>query len=318
MVGLMFVSFALSLLLWVVVRSQELPQGRTLIRAVRLQQAGLPESRFVVTKIDEEIQLTVEGDESDIRAFNQTTVLAVVDLSGAVSGMRSYPVMVYPESIRKVLSSSLSTRVQIEPLVRKKVDVIADTRGELHDPNFELQDLVVTPQQIDVEGPKSQVDKLLKLRAQLDLENVNLKTRQSYTVGVEALASNDLPLPNVRTNPLFVRVEPVLRAAPEERVVMVVPKIHGKPAEGYAAQSYTLLPEQTTVSGRSLAIAGLTRVETEPIDISGLSESKSFRVKLILPDGVKSPKTSTVVVRVKISKMFVSPDLDSTKSGSNQ
>ncbi|MFZ4509193.1 MAG: YbbR-like domain-containing protein [Fimbriimonas sp.] len=318
--GLMFISFTLSLLLWVLVRSQELPQGRTLIRSVRLQQAGLPEQRYVVTKIDEEIQLTLEGDDADVRSFNQTTVLAVVDLSGAVSGLRSYPVVIYPESVRKVISGPLTTRVEIEPLVRKKVEVVADTRGELGDPNFELQDLVVTPQLVDVEGPKSQVDKLVRLRAQLDLAEVNLKQKQSYSVGIEALGPKDAPLLNLRTTPLFVRVEPVVRAAPEERLVMIVPKIVGRPAEGFVAETYNCEPQQTTVTGRSLAIAGLTRVETEPIDIAGLSESRSFEVKLILPDGVRAPKASQVRVRVKIGKMFVPPPKapEGAKLGPNQ
>lgn len=314
-IPMMIMAGALSLLLWVVVRAQEFPQGRTLIRSVRLQQAGLDAEKYVVTKIEDEVQITSEGTDAELKSLNQADLVAVVDLTNARAGRGAYPVMIYPEQYRKSISdTALTSRVEIEPLVRKRVDVTADARGELSDPTFIASGYVVTPDQIEVQGPKSVVDMLVQVRAQLDLSKVNLASRQSYTVGVEPLGQDDRPLSAIRTEPIFVRVEPILRAAPQERLVLVVPRFKGRPAAGFMPKGVSISPEQVKIEGRSVTVASVTSVETEPIDLTGLRASRLFTVKLKLPAGIRAAAGNTIQVRV-IIEQAVKLDPEPVKQG---
>lgn len=96
-----------------------------------------------------------------------------------------------------------------------------------------------------------------------------------------------------------------------ERTIPVKEVLQGTPAEGYIVKQVRIDPLVTTVQGVRTDVLRIRQVVTEPIDISGLQESKTVEVKLVAPAGVRAEELGIDSVMVhlevgdsKINKRF--------------
>jgi YbbR domain-containing protein len=81
--------------------------------------------------------------------------------------------------------------------------------------------------------------------------------------------------------------------------VRVVPQIRGTPAAEYALGRVAVEPQIVQVKGPRTTIEERTTVETAPIDVSGIRQSVTRSVGLLLPDSVATTQR-TVQVTVEI------------------
>jgi YbbR domain-containing protein len=79
----------------------------------------------------------------------------------------------------------------------------------------------------------------------------------------------------------------------------------GEPAPGYRLLDVKAEPTSVQVTGSPAELIGL-RIQTEPVDISGLDESTTFQVALDLPDGVGVVDVQPIVVTVEIEPILTS------------
>lgn len=90
----------------------------------------------------------------------------------------------------------------------------------------------------------------------------------------------------VQSDPPAVQVSvPVLSTA-STRTVPVLWQLRGSVAPGYWISRVTTDPVAVQVQGPQEKLATLERIDTAPIDVTGLTADRSFRVPLLLPDGV--------------------------------
>jgi YbbR domain-containing protein len=302
--SILVMSLFLSVMLWLIVYSQTVPAQTPQTFWPKVRAEGLNEDELFVRSMQETIPITLQGPEARMRQVREAAEapFAVVDLSGARPGRLYYPVQIYPEFVRPLLvNPDLQVQVEIEAVTDRTMRVRGDTRGELPEATLKLDALELEPQEVVVEGPRSEVDAATTARAVLDLGRVTPGARTPYTVDVEVLDSRGRPLPNVRIAPPFVSVTPVLSAAPEERRLVVVPSFSGQPASGYLVTDFTLDPPQVLVRGRSMILAGTTTVETSPIDLAGLRQTRTFTATLRFPQGVDPVREQDRRVRVRVT-----------------
>ncbi len=95
-----------------------------------------------------------------------------------------------------------------------------------------------------------------------------------------------------------------------ERTVPVKEAIHGSPAEGYIVEKVSIEPKAVLVKGIRSDLLQLRYIYTEPIDVSGLQESRIVESKLVSP-GLGEDALAMEAVRVslqvgdsKINKRF--------------
>ena len=85
-----------------------------------------------------------------------------------------------------------------------------------------------------------------------------------------------------------IRVEPrvlPIRIVPQaEKEVPVVPRLEGKPPEGYEVVDYRVDPAAVTIVGPEDAVRGVRRATTGSISVGGLTASREFRVHPIPDD----------------------------------
>jgi YbbR domain-containing protein len=153
--------------------------------------------------------------------------------------------------------------------------------------------------QVTVTGPSSAVDRV----SEIVLPVVIDATNESYSTSITPLAvdSAGQPVTEVEILPNTVLVE--VEVQRQGKSVSVIPNVTGAPADGYAVQQRRALPDTIVVDGPEELLADLLFVNTEPVDVSGASNSISTMVGIAdLPQGVTiiEPSGGEVEVRVAI------------------
>ena len=84
------------------------------------------------------------------------------------------------------------------------------------------------------------------------------------------------------------------------RTVRVVPQIRGTPAPDHALGQVAVEPQIVEVRGPRTTIEERMTVDTAPVDVSGIRQSITRTVGLLLPDSVYATTQRTVQVTVEI------------------
>lgn len=92
----------------------------------------------------------------------------------------------------------------------------------------------------------------------------------------------------------------VTLASAAVKAVRVVPQIRGTPAAEHALGRVAVDPQIVEVKGPRTTIEGRTTVDTVPVDVTGIRQSITQSVGLLLPDSVYATTHRTVQVTVEI------------------
>lgn len=101
----------------------------------------------------------------------------------------------------------------------------------------------------------------------------------------------------LRVWPSAVRVT---LASAAVKMVRVVPQIRGTPAAEHALGRVAVEPQIVEVKGPRTTIEERTTVDTAPVDVTGIRQSITQSVGLLLPDSVYATTQRTVQVTVEI------------------
>jgi YbbR domain-containing protein len=128
-------------------------------------------------------------------------------------------------------------------------------------------------------------------------------SRAREGVNMVQLSSDDVQAPAgvnvVRVSPSAVRVS-VATAATRE--VRVVPQLRGTTPADVRVGRVAVEPATVQVKGPRTTIEERATVETAPVDVTGLRESVTRTVGLVLPDAVHPTTQRTVQVTVEIKR----------------
>ncbi|MEO7454594.1 MAG: CdaR family protein, partial [Fimbriimonadales bacterium] len=156
--------------------------------------------------------------------------------------------------------------------------------------------ITITPTTVRVSGPESQIALAATARVEVNLSSV--EPGSSSQAPVQILTETGRPLElTIDPSTVSVRVKPV--ALPPSKNVLVQANWTGTPAVGYRIASVEILPNQIRVMGDAGALERLVSVDTNSIDVSGISEDKTVSVGVLLPQGVRS-ETALVEVRIRL------------------
>lgn len=287
----------ISLLLWQVVLRIEQPVTSLQFENIPVSYLQPKGSLFVTqrrTSIHVDAQALLAGGES----IERDAIIATVDLSNAKAGRHIFPVqMSYSGSATssiELIPRPRNIEVVLENWIERTLDVNATTTGawDLYRPGS----ITVTPTKVRISGPESQIALATEARVEVNLGSV--EPGASAQAPVQILTQTGRPLElTVDPSTVSVRVKPV--ALPPSKNVIVEPRWTGTPAFGYRITSVEVLPNQIRILGDAETLERLASVNTNPIDITGISENRTLSIGLALPQGVRSD-TMRVEVRIRL------------------
>jgi YbbR domain-containing protein len=240
--------------------------------------------------------LDVVGPQREFDEEPAARFRALVDLTGLNAGLHALPVQVSgprPLRVRRVEPSTVSVRLTRE--VTRTLDVELIQRNE---PPFlyRVEDITAAAQQAVASGPEELMARVTHVIVPIDLSGRT--TGFTEEVALVAVDSEERPVPGITLTPTRTNVSAVIAARVDTQRVPVAPRIINSPAPGY-------VPEDPDWSPRYVDVVSPARleaaIETEPIDLSGRTESFTQTVRLINPDpSITRLLTDTVTVSVPI------------------
>jgi YbbR domain-containing protein len=195
-----------------------------------------------------------------------------------------------------------AVRVRIDPLKTSTLPVTVDSG--IVPQGFSVGLPQVTPKTVDVTGASSRVARIQTITARVTIDASGISVDQEAPL--VALDEQGGEVPGLRIEPARVHIRITVARDLANATVPVVPAIIGPPPAGYELRGVTVDPVAVGVGGESQAVALLSRLDTEAVDITGRTSSFATQVAIVTPVGITINGQATVRVSVSIGISKVS------------
>jgi YbbR domain-containing protein len=304
-----FLTFLLSLLLAILIwlnASQSNDPTRLQSYQIPIDFIGQPENSTLTTS-DENVVIIVEARLSILDQLTAASFTAVADLSQLDLGEDVVADVDVQPKLRGVTITSSSPNdvtVRLEQLVTREVPVVLDIRGSVARGHTQGDPLLV-PEVITVVGTEAQVNRLDSARVTVFLDNAS-ETAVSTPVPIfydrQGRVASTSGLKSVSHEEVQVTIPVTESADFADKFIEV--NWRGAPAEGYRLLGITVSPPSILVQGVPTRLNEITQIRTEPIDITGLTETFTQTVTLELPEDITLDEVQVVSVSVEIEPIL--------------
>lgn len=227
--------------------------------------------------------------------FRATIDLANVTADGNPVSVRVSVVAVDPR-VTILEFRPQSIQVVLDQSIPKLVEVVVD-RGSPPD-GLDIGDESVVPASVTVTGPSVAVNRVVAARASAPIDGSGIDVDRE--VEVDAIDAAGEIVTGVDIAPRTVHVTIPIFTNKESRTLPVNPMVTGTPAAGFRIARIEFDPLVVPVEGDGDQLAGLVRVDTEPVAVFGATSDVEQTVLLALPPGVLPLGTTSVKVTVRI------------------
>jgi len=256
---------------------------------------------FYIDQQDTSIRVHAVVTDQEFEDLN-SGAYAEADLSKAVPGTNQYPVSLYPPKFRKAVTGVIpNATFKLEALISPEVPVTVISSGKLNDPMLILDSMKPDRSKVTIEGPESNVKRVVSARATLRLDILDPHTTQQV-VALEPVDNQGQVVDRVDVHPPQMMVTPQFSLSPQQKQVFVHASFdnHELPP-GFEVKNYFVNPPNVIATGSSFALSRIgTSINTEKIDVSKLTGSQTLIVPLrSFGTGLTfSPSTVQVTINV--------------------
>ena len=299
-------SLAISLILWVVVLPEHLSNA-TRPLTIPLTSHGLP-PEFCVDKMPNSIVVRAKVSDQEYNdLIIEKDLHAEVDLSDPKTGNNPYrSISVYPPRLQQLVKEIDSpVMVSIEKSKKQDFPVTATSTGRISDPNLHLDDLELETKRVEIDGPESEVNKVVSVQATLQLDMVDPHAPQPTEAILEPFDAENHLVANLEMHPEKVFILPKLAPSPQNKIVFIDPRFIGRVPDGYVVKGYSINPDRITASGPNLILKGVAKLSTGPIDISQLTSTQTLTAPILVPPGLTVGDAKEVQVTITIQPIMV-------------
>lgn len=268
---------------------------------VPLQLRNVPSGLVAITDMDK-VTIQVVAEANVYKNLNADSFSAYLDLAAYKVGTYDVKVTVTTTvaGVQIVATDPATVAVTLEPKVEKEVPVTCLYDGSA---GVGLAPGVCTiePTLVKVAGARSIINTLTQATAAIHLSGETADFKKE--VKVVSLAASGKEIKSLEFNPTEVAVTvPIVKASTIKTVGIKV-NTTGAPAEGFWLSKLESSPSTVTITAAENTIGQINFVETEPINVSGLSKNQTVDVVLKPASGViLIDKIDKVKVTLTVSK----------------
>jgi YbbR domain-containing protein len=303
-----FATFLLSLILaviiWISASQADNPVIRTSLQ-IPIVFIGQPSDTKLVapTDLNATVSLTIQGQKSIIEQASEEDFLATVDLSRVELGTVVTAVIDVQQSNSRVeveFQSPETMQLRLEQLISADIPIEVEIRNDLAR-GYSHGQPTTEPQFITVTGTQSEVESISVANILVSLDNDDRETKIVSQLPIfydkqgQVVSSR-----NLRLSSPDVEVSIPISESDGFAEKFIAVNIEGEPSPGYRILSISVEPTSVVVQGRQTQLNLLQQLKTEPIDITGLTESFITQATLTLPNGIELDEITEIVVTVEI------------------
>lgn len=248
-----------------------------------------------------DVTVTLHGPQPAIAKLAQTDIHPVPDLGQADLGRNDVQdvALRVPLADQNIVAETdpPTVPVRIEKIVSRSLNV--QVRFANDPPaGFQPGAAALSSAEVKITGAQSLVASVAAVYATLRFGDTPIDI--SASADAVAVDASGNPVDGVQSDPPSVQVNVPVLSTTSTRTVPVLWSLHGAVAAGYWISRVTTDPIAVQIQGAPDKLVAVDRIDTAAIDVSGLTANRSFRVPLLLPDGVSllQPTDATVGVTV--------------------
>ena len=229
---------------------------------------------------------------------------AFIDLKNFRQGDYEKEVKIFFEdpAITLIEIEPKNVNVTLEPLTSLTKEIEVELAGEINE-KYQTEEPVLSVENAEIKGAQSTLEKIDRLVASIDLSNEMTEVKK--IVELEARGPDNNKITGIAINPKTVEVTIPVGTKEEIKTVGIKANISGGPAEGYWIKQTSIEPSAIAIVGETSAIANTTYINTLPIDINGIMETKQVKTGLELPENLKTESISEVSVTIEIDSQQI-------------
>lgn len=302
---LMILCVLASFSLWLYIMNQETPVT-VKVRNVQvhiLNKDSLEnENLALVPNQQFSITLTVKGNAPDIYSVSANKFTVVADLSAYAfkKGECSVPIEIknYPSNV-SIVNDNMWIKIKLDDLAEKPVPVNVNVTGNAAY-GYVASTPVVKPTDVLVKGCATYVNTVKSAVATVDLKNA--KSDISSTLSLQAYDQNGKVVNEIDSiSPGIVSVSIPIRRT---KTVGINVNTTGKLNSNLILKSIVPSPDKVDISSES-GNTSINSINTEPLDLSSITDSGNVTLKLQAPSGVKLMNSNgTCSVKVTVDKII--------------
>jgi YbbR domain-containing protein len=237
--------------------------------------------------------------------FSATVDLEAYDMTQAGEPQR-VPVDVrsLDDEVAVLEVAPVEVSVILDRLAVRTVRVVVD-RGEVP-PGLQIGVASVVPSTVQAQGPESRLRLVTRALARVRIDPSGIDV--SELVDLIPVDVDGQAVGAVELSPRSATVEIEVSTAETSKTVPVTPDLVGTPPAGLTLTGVTVEPAAVTLFGPPGVLAGITSVDTDPIDLSAVTGDDVLEARLILPDQTRLEEGAATTVTVSVT---VDPELAS-------
>lgn len=296
---LRLLSVVLALFLWFYVVAVENPYSERKITKIPIQFVNHEELESRGLAIDysdvQTMDVVISGSRSDVMKVSADEITATVDLTGYEKGKNYANITIkVPSKVELV-----DQRIQVIPITveklqtaKKKVNIqFTGTASKEKEAKLFAQDI----EQVKVSGAQSQVAKVSKVFADLDVSKLTDNSKK-YSLKIYAADAKGKEITGVELSHTKVGVQAGLYSI---KSVPLSLDLKGEPGAEYRVSALDA-PKTVKIAGFADELEKIDKLVSNPIYLSDLTESKKIPIEITLPEGVELAEQAAVVLDVKI------------------
>ena len=260
--------------------------------------------KYVVEGLPETVDVTLIGRKVDMYlAKRSSTGTVTVDISNLKAGTHRVALS-YKSGIDSVsykLDPS-SITINIYPKVSTTKGASIDTiNKEVLDTKLSLSSVTIDKNEIIIKGAEHTINKVANVRALVDISKlVDPEVSVMTLENVPIIAyDNDGKVVDVEMVPSKVTATINIDSPHKEVPIKVIP--NGEVQFGKAISSITSSETKVTVYGEESSLSKIEYLPVE-VDVTNLSENKTFTVNLQLPNGLRELSVKSTKITVSLGE----------------
>ncbi len=276
---------------------------RTQFLQIPIEVIGRPDNTILLSpNAPQSVQIVFQGPLSLVANLRDQNFSATLDLSQVPFGEETLvPVRVQADNPRVNLLSQSPEQllVLLEQTVSRAIPVELDLRGSVAI-GYTQGEPLIDPPTIIVSGIATQVEALETARVTVFLSNDRETVRRMPQPIFYNRQGRVASVSGLELSTELVEVTIPIRESEGYAEKIINVNLVGEPAPGYRVVGVEVEPPTILLQGRPTLLSNLPWVSTEPIDVTGLTESFRPQVALSLPQGVTLAEIDEIFVQITI------------------
>lgn len=284
--------------LWIYVSASQNTVGK-LPGSIQIKALNVPSGLMAIYDV-KTVDLKIMAEPAVWKQLNSDSFSAFVDLSSLSEGTYQLDVKVTSSvpNVQIVEKSPDKVFVSLEKIETKEVTINKKIEGDAG-LGLVAGNILLTPDKVVAKGPKSIIDSLSEATAVVRLNGETEDFKKSFKLF--AFDADGKEIDNIEFTPDQVDADITLVKAANSKTVGIKVITDGQLKSGFYISGIKTTPDSIDVVGTKQSLDAISYLETESVNIGGISDSFSRDVSIELENEIALQANSPTKVKVTIT-----------------